>query len=217
MSIAGSPLEGRSFDAVIFDLDGTLIDSHEAMIRAYSRWGEEFGVDLSVLPGLLGMPSRVTAEMLLEVERVDAGVVRIEELEVTDTEGIIALPGAHEALQLLGARAAIATSCTTDLMNARLGAAGLPFPSVIVTRDQVTDGKPHPESFLLAAERLGVDPTRALVVEDAPAGVAAARTAGAAVLGILSTKSADELEADAHVAHLGDVTWEITEEGIRLH
>lgn len=217
MSIVGSPLEGRSFDAVIFDLDGTLIDSHAAMIRAYSRWGEEFGVDLSVLPGLLGMPSRVTAERLLDEDRVDAGVARIEELGVIDTDGVIALPGALESLQQLGHRAAIATSCTTPLMEARVGAAGLPFPGVVVTRDQVNEGKPHPESFLLAAERLGVDPSRTLVVEDAPAGVAGARAAGASVLGILSTKSADDLEADAHVAHLGDVTWEITEEGVRLH
>ncbi|GAB3812916.1 HAD-IA family hydrolase [Tessaracoccus terricola] len=217
MSIAGSPLEGRIFDAVIFDLDGTLIDSHAAMIRAYSRWGEEFDVDLSVLPGLLGMPSRVTAEMLLDAARVEAGIARIEELEVTDTDGVIALPGAVESLQLLGSRAAIATSCTAPLLKARGTAAGLPFPSVLVTRDQVTDGKPHPESFLLAAERLGVDPARTLVVEDAPAGVAGARAAGAAVLGILSTKTAADLEADAHVAHLADVTWEVTEEGVRLH
>lgn len=217
MSIAGTPLEGKTFDAVIFDLDGTLIDSHAAMIRAYSRWGEEFGVDLSVLPKLLGMPSRVSAELLLDAERVDAGVARIEELEVTDTDGVIALPGAVESLRLLAHRAAIATSCTAPLLHARGTAAGLPFPSVLVTRDQVTDGKPHPESFLLAAERLGVDAARTLVVEDAPAGVAAARAAGAAVLGILSTKTPEDLEADAHVAHLGDVTWEITDEGIRIH
>lgn len=217
MSIAGSPLEGRTFDAVIFDLDGTLIDSHAAMIRAYSVWGEEFGVDLTVLPTLLGMPSRVSAELLLDAERVDEGVARIEELEVTDTDGVIALPGAVESLQLLGSRAAIATSCTAPLLQARGTAAGLPFPSVLVSRDQVSEGKPHPESFLLAAERLGVDPARTVVVEDAPAGVAAARAAGAAVLGILSTRTAEDLGADAHVTHLGDVTWEVTEEGIRLH
>lgn len=216
MTIAGSPLAGRTFDAVIFDLDGTLINSHAAMLRAYSRWAEEFGVDLDVLPGLLGMPSALTAERLLAPERVAEGAARIEELETTDTAGVVALPGARESLELLAGRAAIATSCTAPLMSARLGAAGLPFPNVIVTRDQVDNGKPSPESFLLAAHRLGVAPERALVVEDAPAGVAAGRAAGSAVLGVLSTKLAPELRADAHVDSLAEVEWAITDDGISL-
>ncbi|MCC2594593.1 HAD-IA family hydrolase [Tessaracoccus sp. OS52] len=216
MSLAGSPLEGRSFDAVIFDLDGTLINSHAAMLRAYGRWADEYGVDLSLLPALLGMPSAVTAERLLPPELVAAGAARIDELETTDTDGVVALPGARDALVLLGGRAAIATSCTSALMKARVAAAGLPFPEVIVTRDQVEKGKPAPDSFLLAAERLGVAPGRALVVEDAPAGVAAARAAGSAVLGVLSTKTAVELHADAHVDSLADIEWFLADDGIRL-
>ena len=216
MSLAGSPLEGRSFDAVIFDLDGTLINSHAAMLRAYGRWADEYGVDLSLLPALLGMPSAVTAERLLPPELVAAGAARIDELETTDTDGVVALPGARDALVLLGGRAAIATSCTSALMKARVAAAGLPFPEVIVTRDQVEEGKPAPDSFLLAAERLGVAPGRALVVEDAPAGVAAARAAGSSVLGVLSTKTAVELHADAHVDSLADIEWFLADDGIRL-
>lgn len=210
------PLSGTSFDAVIFDLDGTLIDSHTAMVRSYSVWAEEFGIALEALPGMLGMPSAAVTEALLPPEHHERATARIEELENTDTDGVVALPGAHHSLVTLGDRAAIATSCTTALMGARTAAAGLPVPHVVVTRDMVAEGKPAPDSFLQAAERLGVEPARALVVEDAPAGIAAARAAGMPVLGITSTKSAEELRADAHVADLSEVTWDVTDGSIRL-
>jgi hypothetical protein len=86
---------------------------------------------------------------------------------------------------------------------------------VVVTRDQVANGKPAPDSFLLAAERLGVEPSRALVVEDSLAGIAAARAGGFPVLGILSTHSPNVLRADVHVTDLSQVTWEVTHDGIR--
>ncbi len=207
-------LEGTSFDAVVFDLDGTLIDSHVAMIRSYERWADELNISLDRLPALLGMPSAAVSAALLPPEDVASATERIEVLEVTDTEGVVALPGALAALTLLPQeRVAIATSCTDDLMRARIRAAGLPLPDVIVTRDQVADGKPAPDSFLLAAERLGVDPSRVLVVEDAPAGIAAARAAGCAVLGIASTKPAGELTADAVVTDLSRVTWDVDADG----
>ncbi|MEO7589562.1 MAG: HAD-IA family hydrolase [Arachnia sp.] len=209
-----SPLRGASFDAVIFDLDGTLIDSHVAMVRSYERWADEFGISLERLPHLLGMPSAAVSEALLPPEHVAAATERIEVLEVTDTDGVVALPGAHTAFEILPhTRVAIATSCTTDLMRARLAAARLPFPDVIVTRDQVTHGKPAPDSFLLAAHRLGVDPARALVVEDAPAGIEAARAAGCPVLGIASTKHPDDLPADAVVPDLSHVEWQVDVDG----
>ena len=213
---SSDPLTGTSFDAVIFDLDGTLIDSHTAMVRSYSLWADEFGIDLAQLPGMLGMPSAAVTEALLPSEHHERATARIEELEVTDTDGVVSLPGAHDALVTLGSRAAIATSCTFALMSARTAAAGLPVPDVAVTRDMVEHGKPAPDSFLLAAARLGVDPARALVVEDAPAGVAAARAAGMRVLGITSTKSAEDLQADAHVADLSEVRWNLSGNTIRL-
>ena len=213
-ALSTSPLAGISFDAVVFDLDGTLIDSHVAMIRSYERWAGEFNISLGRLPALLGMPSAAVSAALLPPEHVESATERIEVLEVSDTEGVVALPGAVAALELLPRqRVAIATSCTDDLMRARMRAAGLPFPDVIVTRDQVSDGTPAPDSFLLAAERLGVDPSRVLVIEDAPAGIAAARAAGCAVLGIASTMHPDDLAADAVVGNLSAVTWVIDEHG----
>lgn len=210
-----SALSSVSFDAVVFDLDGTLIDSHTAMIRCYATWAAEFNISLDRLPALLGMPSAAVSEALLPPELVEAATHRIEVLEVSDTDGVVALPGALESLQALPRdRIAIATSCTTDLMRARVSAAGLPFPDVIVTRDQVTHGKPSPDSFLLAAERLGVDPARVLVVEDAPAGIAAARAAGCMVLGIASTLWPDELAADVVVGDLSEIDWLVADDGV---
>ena len=111
---------------------------------------------------------------------------------------------------------AVATSCTQTLLDARLNAAGLPHPRVVVTRDQVERGKPAPDSFLLAAKRLGVEPSRALVAEDALAGIAAARAGGFPTLGILSTHTADALRADVHVTDLSQVIWDVSDEGIRV-
>lgn len=212
-ALSASPLEGITFDAVVFDLDGTLIDSHVAMIRSYDRWAGEYDISLDRMPALLGMPSAAVSAALLPPEHVESATARIEMLELSDTAGVVALPGALTALELLPRkRVAIATSCTDALMRTRMQAAGLPFPDVIVTRDQVRDGKPAPDSFLLAAEQLGVDPSRVLVVEDAPAGVAASRAAGCAVLGISSTKHPDELHADAVVSDLSAVAWIIGED-----
>lgn len=210
---------GTSFDAVVFDFDGTLADSHEAMIRSYELWAREFNVSLDRLPAYLGMPSAATSAALLPASDVEAATARIEELETTDTAGVVALPGSLATLELLPAdRVAIATSCTSGLLYARMAAAGLPLPAVIVTRDQVVEGKPAPDSFLLAAERLGFDSSRVLVVEDAPAGIAGARAAGCAVLGISSTLPPDKLHADAVVGDLSEVEWKVADDGaISLH
>lgn len=207
-------IEGRRFDAVVLDFDGTLVDSHAAMVRAYTRWADEFSVDLRELPKYLGMPTGAVTRALLPAEVFDVAAARIEELEVTDTDGVVPLPGSHETLALLGRRCAIATSCTRPLLESRIRAAGLPEPHVVVTRDDVAEGKPAPDSFLRAAERLGVAPDRVLVIEDAPAGVAAARAAGSAVLGILTTRTASELGADAHAPNLASVAWHVDVDGI---
>ena len=162
------------FDAVILDHDGTIVESHAATVRSYRRWAEEFDVDATTLTRYLGMPSATIAKALVAADRWREAAQRIEDLEVTDTEGVVAMPGAAAALGALPRDAvAIATSCTSRLLLARMRAAGLPLPQVVITRDQVAHGKPAPDTFLLAAKQLGVEPSRALVVEDAPAGVRA--------------------------------------------
>ena len=120
----------------------------------------------------------------------------IEEAQAVDTEGLRAIPGAAAALSALREdRVAVVTSATRRLAAARLAAAGIEPPAVMVTAEDVTRGKPDPEGYLAAARRLGVDPAEALVVEDAPPGIEAGRAAGAAVVGVTSTHAAEELGA----------------------
>ncbi|GAA4721432.1 HAD family hydrolase [Pedococcus ginsenosidimutans] len=192
---------------MLFDMDGTLIDSIPVVVRSWLRWAEEEGVDPRRLVGFHGVPARGIAEKLLPPERVDAAVERIEAIETADTDGITILPGALAALAALAGDdlCAIATSCTRVLADARIVATGLPVPRVVVTASDVDRGKPHPDPFLLAAQRLGVDPAHCLVVEDAPGGLEAARAAGCATLAVTTTTEPADLVADAVVATLADV------------
>ena len=156
------------------------------------------------------------AKFLPEDERA-AGLLRINELELDDTDGLLVLPGAAEALAaLVDAPNAIATSCTMPLALARIASSGLVAPTVLVTADQTAHGKPAPDPYLLAAERLGVDPTRCLVVEDAPLGLQAARAAGCATLAVVTTTAREKLQADAVVGDLSEVRFEADADGIRV-
>lgn len=211
-------LADQVFEAVIFDLDGTLIDSTAAIDRSWLTWMQEFGVDPSTAERHHGVPAAAIVQALLADQgQHQQATQRIHELETTDVAGIIVLPGAQEALAaLLPARSAIATSGTVSLARARIAAAGLVPPSVLVTADDVRRGKPAPDPFLEAARRLGVDPRRCLVVEDAPQGLVAAKAAGCATLAVLTTTGRADLDADAVVPDLAAVTFEVTESGIRL-
>ena len=221
-------LDGRDFAAVLFDMDGTLIDSIPVVVRSWLRWAEEEDVDPERLVGFHGVPARGIAEKLLPPERVDAAVDRIEAIETADTDGITILPGTLEALATLtavrsddgagvtGDLCAIATSCTRPLAAARIAATGLPAPAVVVTASDVAQGKPHPDPFLLAARRLGVDPRDCLVVEDAPGGLEAARAAGCSTLAVTTTTVPADLIADAVVGTLADVRFSVVGGRVRL-
>lgn len=210
-------LDGREFEAVIFDMDGTLIDSTQAVHRAWSTWGNEYELTAEQLTGHHGMPSSAVVRLLLTPDRHASAIARISELEIADVHDIVVLPGAAEALaSLTSAKNAIATSCTVPLAAARIEAAGLVPPSVLVTADDVEHGKPAPDPFLVAARRLGVDPARCLVVEDAPAGLQSAKAAGCATLAVVTTTPAHELDADAVVPNLSAVWFEVTVSGIRV-
>lgn len=202
-------LSERRFAAVLFDMDGTLVDSTPAVERAWRVLAEEEGIDPAQLRGFHGVPARGILEQVLPEERHEAAMARIVELEVADTDGVVPLPGAEDALSALAGSerplSAIVTSCTRELAAVRIQASGLTAPALVVTADDVTRGKPDPAPFLLAAERLGVDPARCLVVEDAPAGLAAARAAGCATLAVLTTTAPEELHADAVVQRLDAV------------
>ena len=211
------PLADRVFSGVIFDMDGTLIDSTPAVVRAWSTWMREFGLDPEQVGRHHGMPSaQVVRSLLAEDQQVEA-IRRIDELELADVDDIVVLPGAAEALRALrSAPNAIATSCTQALAQARIAAAQLVPPSVLVTVNDVRHGKPAPDPFLEAARRLGVDPRECLVVEDAPKGLEAAHAAGCATLAVVTTTAREDLHADAVVDDLSDVVFEPGKDGIRL-
>jgi sugar-phosphatase len=210
-------LAGQTFEAVIFDMDGTLIDSTPAVIRAWATWRDEHGLSAEDMAVHHGVPAAATVRAILPEHLHESALDRIHELEVTDVDDIELLPGAAEALAaLVHGRSAIATSCTAPLAAARIRAARLVAPSVLVTVDDVEHGKPHPAPFLEAARRLGVDPARSLVVEDAPKGLQAAKAAGCFTLAVTTTTAAEDLDADAVVQDLSAVRFQVVEGGVRV-
>jgi sugar-phosphatase len=210
-------LAGRRFAAVLFDMDGTLIDSTPVVVRSWVTWALERGIDPERLEGHHGVPAAQIVRGLVPEHDVEAAIARINALEIADVDGITVLPGAAEAVGALPEdRRAIVTSCTSMLAAARIRAAGLLAPSVVVTADDVPRGKPDPAPYLLGARRLGVDPASCLVVEDAPSGLAAARAAGAATLAVTTTTPVGDLVADAVVGTLADVRFAVDGDGVRV-
>lgn len=212
------PLFTRTFDAVLSDLDGVLADSTASVLRSWDRLAGELGAPPAAVQANHGQPGRVLVEQLVGPGQVDGVLRRIEEIEVDDAPGLEPVPGARELLAALPEdRRAVVTSGTPAIAGARLRAAGITPPAVLVTADDVRRGKPDPEPYLTAAARLGVAPERCLVLEDAPAGVAAARAAGCTVLGVLGTVPAGDLgEASLVVDGLDRVRVSVDAGGVRV-
>jgi len=205
------------FEAVLFDMDGTLIDSTGAVERGWARWANELGFGDSYRHTEHGKPARDIVAAMVAPDQVEECLARVIEIETQETDGIHALEGAAAVLDSVPPhRCAIVTSCTRGLAKVRLRAAGLDSPAVMISFDDIENGKPHPEGYLLAARRLGVAPDRCLVVEDTPAGVAAGRAAGCATLAVAGTFAAADLEADAVLLGWGGVRFVETEGGARL-
>lgn len=207
-----------TFDAVLFDNDGTLTDSRGAVERSWLAWADHHGIDRAALLGFHGVPSSSIVRAVAPHLDAVAATADIDRRELEDVDGVVALPGAVAALEAVGERAAIVTSATLDLAVLRLEAAGLVAPEAVVTANDISRGKPDPEPYLLAARRMGVDPARCLVVEDAPAGLESGRAAGAATLAVVTTSTEEELSplADLVVPDLAAVEFVSTPEGVRV-
>src|SRR5450631_3144371 len=195
-------------DAIIFDLDGVLVDSNGIAERHLRAWTDRHGVSFDHIASL--HHGRTTVETIrLVAPHLDAKIEAdlLEGAEAVDTDALVAFAGAAQLLAgLPRERWAIATSGTRQTATIRLSHVGLPLPNVLVTADDVSAGKPSPEPYLLAVKRLGIDPTRCVVIEDAPAGIASARAAGARIVGVTSTNSAHNLAgADVIVGRLADL------------
>lgn len=198
----------RRIAAVLFDLDGVLVDSRVATERVWVEWARANGVDeVQLRSAMHGVRSVEVVRALRPDLDAVAESEAIERRQALDVDGLVAIRGAAAALLALrGDRVAVVTSGTRPLALARLAAVGIQPPAVIVFGDDVECGKPDPEGYLTAARRLGVDPAEALVVEDAPPGLEAGRAAGAATVAVTSTHDASELAAaDVVIASLEEL------------
>lgn len=175
--------------ALLFDLDGVLIDSTPAVARVWSRWAIERGFDPEeVVARAHGRPSLTTVREFLPNADHQAENREVERREIEDLDGVVPLPGALELLASLpDDRWTIVTSCTRPLAEVRIRAAGLPLPARLITSNDITRGKPHPEPYRKGASVLGVSASDCIVLEDVPAGVRSGKAAGARVIAFTST------------------------------
>ena len=181
---------------VLSDLDGVLADSEASSQRAWAAWGARHGIDgVALQAANQGRPAWEVIAGVVHPSRVEEEAAFLHDAEVSDAGSLTAFPGAVEVLAL--PRVAVVTSCDHALALVRLAGAGLAVPEVLVTSDMVRAGTPAPEAYLLGAERLGAEPADCVVLEDAPAGIAAGRAAGMAVWAVTTTHPAAELR-DAH-------------------
>ncbi|MES9540377.1 MULTISPECIES: HAD-IA family hydrolase [unclassified Actinomadura] len=185
--------------AVLFDVDGTLVDSTPLVERAGRAWAVEYGIDPDeFMSGAHGRRTSDRVADFLPAELVREATAHLDALEAASTDGITALPGAVELLaDMSGLLHAFVTSMDRAQFKVRTDVAGIPAPPIVVTAEDVQAGKPDPSGYLQAARRLGVDPSACVVVEDAPAGIAAGRAAGAIVVALVTSHPEESL-AEAH-------------------
>jgi len=194
--------------AILFDLDGVLVDSTRQVDREWREWAARKGVDGDAVMAIAhGVRTIEVIRRVAPYLDVEAEAAAIENHEAGDQRGVTVMPGALDLVRSIpDGRWGVVTSGSRLLASNRLRYCGLPVPEVLVTSDDVTNGKPHPEPYLLGAERLGFAPAECLVIEDAPAGIESARAGGMKVIGMASTYAADALgNADAVIGKLGQI------------
>ena len=175
----------RTYQAFLFDMDGTLITSTAAAERVWTRWAARHGLDAATfVPTIHGVRAADTIRrQKLPGVDVEAETAWVARGEIEDLEGVAPIPGAVDFVRRLPPqRWSVVTSATTALASARMRAAGIEPPKIMITAEDVTRGKPDPAGYRLAAERLGVDIAECLVFEDAEAGIKAGEAAGADVV-----------------------------------
>jgi mannitol-1-/sugar-/sorbitol-6-phosphatase len=203
--------------AVLFDLDGVLVDSTRSVERQWRIWARARGIDeekaVAIAHGVRAVEVIRAIAPQLDAE---AEVRKLESQEAADHDGVAVMPGAAELVRAIPDRRwGVVTSGRRNLATARLKLAGIPIPRVMVTAGDVVDGKPHPEPYLKGAERLGINPADCLVIEDAPAGIQSAHAGGMKVIALASTYPASALsEADAVVEKLKQI--QVAPDGARM-
>src|SRR5262249_31685277 len=183
-----------SFEALLIDLDGVIVDSHAAVDRTWRRWAALHRLDPEpILAFQSGRRSSETIRAFAPHLDIVKETQRLLGWECEDTEGVAALPGAHAIFAQSVFPVCIVTSADRRLADARLAAVGLNSGIPIVTGDEVANGKPAPDPYVLAASRVRAAISSCLVIEDAPAGIEAGRRAGATVCALRTTHLDSEL------------------------
>lgn len=208
MSLVAKSHFRTTAQAILFDLDGVLVDSRECVRHVWRTWAAQHGFDAGdFLKVAHGRRTRETLRLVRPTLDIAGEVAVLDRMEETETRGLRPVAGALELLRSLPAnRWGIVTSGSREVAALRLCVAGLPRPRVFVTGEDVLHGKPDPEAYLAAAEQLGVGPGECLVLEDAPPGLAAAKAAGMTVVAVLTTHERTDLKgADAFVRDLNAI------------
>lgn len=201
----------RSFRcrAILFDLDGVLVDSAECVEKTWREWAKRHHLDPNRVIALAhGRRAIETVRLIAPELSADAELAELAASEATTSEGVYEIPGARELLERLPVGSwGVVTSGIRAVAEFRLRYTRLPLPSVMICADEITRGKPDPEGYLTAAARLGRSPADCIVVEDTPAGIESAQAAGMRVVAIATTYPLESLRAaDAVVERLTDLT-----------
>jgi sugar-phosphatase len=199
-------------DAILFDLDGVLVDSIVVVERHWTQWALKHGFDPDeILQNMHGKRTIETVRVFAPHLDVVHEAELISKGETYDTEGMKVIDGAKELIQSLPESCwTIATSGTRETALNRIRFAGIPVPANLVTADDVEKGKPNPDPYLLAAKKLGKNPERCVVIEDAPAGVTAGKAAGAFVIAVTTSHDESELQhADMIIDRLANIAVQI--------
>ena len=191
-------------------MDGTLVDSTRVVELGWSSWAARYNIPLKdVLSFSHGRPMNATVEHFRPGRDHSEELEEIARAQEAQTAEILAVPGAADVLHALQTQNhpwAVVTSAWRKLAEARVVAAGLPLPAVIVPIDEIRNGKPDPEGFLLAAAQLGVAPEECIVFEDTRPGIDAGLSAGMRVVGLLTTNSSEQLQHQPLIGDFRDVT-----------
>ena len=208
-----------SCHAVLFDLDGVLVDSERVVVRTWNRWAAHHKLEV---PDLVRRAhGRRSIETVREVAPwldAEAEDRWLAAAELADGDGLAALPGALTLFEAIPTRhRAVVTSCGRALATFRLEAVGLTVPEVLIAAEDVQQGKPAPDGYALAAQRLGVAPSECIVMEDTPAGIAAGRAAGATVIALSTTFPAAEVShARAVIKSLSSLATRVEQGRVRV-
>lgn len=181
----------RIYSAVMFDMDGTLVDSRAVVERIWRDWAALHCLDIDAILAVSHGRRTIDTVKLFSHPGMDceAEAAALEAKEIEDTQGIVAVGGAASLLSRIARENwAVVTSASRELAMRRMAVAGLPLPPVLIAAEDVTLGKPNPEGYRKAAKTMNVEVADCLVFEDAPTGIEAGTRAGCDVVAIRAAR-----------------------------